>query len=341
MEKETKQKFTTYLSNGDIEGAISHLTEEGIGKSIEKDLIILLSRYNRLESEYRRGTLDFSIHNIETNKIIESLIDYFEKKHSNISFPVSNIQKKSDTQKIILIGFVNSGKTIYINRVFNDFLDKKIQNLVLEPGDEITIERLDTMRMQMQYHGRFNFTLPTLPVAVYKANIFNDFGIKHKVEFLDYSGEQIEDLLIYKGWLPNDFDLLEANILYVVVDLLYHDKTIDFHNFGGRPKADEIANKLISSVQTFRNSKFAAGKSAGNTVALVFFKSDILHKNNVSEDFILKEYQPLIEFLKVRYSNFDVFFVSSMGKGYNEWSRFSLESVNVTDLFIWSIKNST
>ena len=341
--KVINSEFTNFLINSQIDEAINFLSNklEDSNPDINKELTLISARYNRVESNKDKSLLGFDEYNVELNKIIEILINYYNSIDNQIKKTLtSSFTSLISDIKITLIGFVNSGKTTYINRLFNDLSDKSFRGYTLEPGDDFTINKLSYMQSSLNRGGgRFALTAPGTPIDIYNAKVLKEkLELGYDVKILDYSGEAIEDILCYGNWIQNKNHIVESNIIYVIVDLLYYLDDEHFRHFGGKPSPNQTTIRIISSLQTLRNSKFAHNQLQNEVIALVFLKCDITNEIKIKKENILADYKGLIDYIQLRYDKFQTFFVSSMDVGFDGHNRFNSLSINVPDLFFWSIQ---
>jgi hypothetical protein len=264
------------------------------------------------------------------------------------SWYISNtIKRNPKTFTISLLGFPNSGKTVFLTVLFDTLQTKISKNLAFVPYGTETIEKttkdyntltsnnwLPRTEVESVFFYRANATLNT-------ASFLNLFTRRYKIEIPDYAGEKFNELNPSSNtWLHRTdyFDfVISSDAVFLIIDVIYVLDCFPEHII-------EYQNSFIAALNVLAEKKgYQETKKIPIPIALIGLKSDVLSR--IGSNHVLDKLTKLIDFCHIRCEKFKVFFVSSVGETiYNEAERVHkpptiIKPSNVEGPLMWALSN--
>jgi hypothetical protein len=262
--------------------------------------------------------------------------------------------KNPESISISLIGFPNSGKTVFLTVFFNEFLIKKIEKINLRPYGDDTTELVTTNYRKLKQGEWLPSTKP-YELFQYRAIASLSRGFfkrSYKILIEDFAGEFTEVFKVDNPvWLhksPYFKNISQSDIIFFSIDCT---DVLEAHNTKNDSKITSLENAFIAAINSIIEQKnVRIGQKLRLPIGLIFMKFDLLTdwtpQNNPSEHFILPErivkekYRRLIEYCQLNCSNCKEFYISSVGHVKPNGSPpDNIEPVKVDEPIIWAINN--
>jgi GTPase SAR1 family protein len=258
---------------------------------------------------------------------------------------IKMITETPTTLTIALLGHPHSGKTVFVNVMFNELMVKSYPNIVFTSYGSETIEKVTSVVNGLK-QGEWPPATKINDVFYYRAKALLGFAktiLKklYKIEISDFAGEHI-----------NEFDPTKENFLhktsyfnYVVESdaiILSLDTEVIMKALmnGDTASISCMENFFIADLQILMEQKGVnINKKLQAPIALTYLKTDLVSAIKRSE--LPGLFPNLISFCKKRCANFEIFLVSSVG--YITEDGFPpkhLEPINITEPIIWILRNS-
>jgi hypothetical protein len=225
-------------------------------------------------------------------------------------FAVRLFRRHPSTFTVAVLGFPNTGKTVFITTLFDQLQQGRSKHLHLTPYGLDTVEEV-TRNLNVLSKGMW---LPRTAVG----NVFffravataRDLMVSRlKLEIGDFAGEDIGELQpSSERWLhKSDYFkyVVDADAIMLAIDggSLTSDR---------RDGADQIVNAFVAAVQIIADYKGATGERRLRTpIALLVMKSDLFDEQRRGQ--IADRLRRLTAVCEGRCRQFKMFFVSSTG----------------------------
>jgi len=247
-------------------------------------------------------------------------------------------RSKPSTVNISILGFPQSGKTVFLTMLYY-FINtqKSINEILFIPKGRESIEKVAenmTLLQKGEWLPRTTIANPVFffrAIAVLKRVFFNS---KYLIEIGDFAGEETQNISEYdKKWLhKNEYFkyVIYSDIIWLAFDCSilkdYEDRV-------------ECENKFISALQMIMDEKgVKIEKKMRTPVCLLFLKADINNYYEYPKDLLL-QVGHLYNFCTKHFECFNYFAISSVGKVYEDVPPKEMEPINVEKPLIWSLKN--
>jgi len=277
-----------------------------------------------------------------TGTFLISLNDFLKKRKSH---SIQENQILVHNHKISIIGFLGSGKTVYMIFLLNELCKNSYENFRFYMPDKNTREKTLLYILNL-YDNR-----PMIPPTGenegtnYQLDVFKGKRDVLKINFGDFSGTDhkkfIKSFIDGSPMWIHDIDyfnyILESSALVFAVDL---DKYLQNNQWAKYTTYSfiEVINRLASK-QDFVNELLKT------PICILFLKCDLLHKYNKQEINVLNGFNDLISFCKKRCKYVNHYFVSCFeilqnAKAKSDKQNLPISNVkinlkNVTEPFFW------
>lgn len=273
----------------------------------------------------------------------------------------STLQKHPSSILISLIGFKKSGKTVFLTMLFNQFTSKKIDGILFstygsETAEEVrkNLNLLDSKKWLP--HTPISFVFPFRAIATLESGLNRK---NFKVEIDDYAGEFSEELSD-EGKVHQSAYIdyvIKSDIIFIAIDGDTILKSIDSKDHS---RTHYIENFYITALKLIREGKGVPLERKMQTpVALIITKCDLFYPffekidnstltgKSVSKwgpehkIFLTQSIQRLTEFCESKCSNYEIFFVTAVGKlGEGSLPPTALNPENITPPLVWALHNA-
>lgn len=220
------------------------------------------------------------------------------------------LRRHPSTFTVAILGFPNSGKTVYITTLFDELQQGKSMRLRLSPYGVDTVEEVGR-NLNLLARGLWLPRTASGNVFFFRAiaSLRPPFPTRIKLEIADFAGEDLGELQpsserwLHKG---NYFKyVMDVDAIMLAIDgqslLLEHAET-----------SEETINAFIACIQIISDARGAVGNRRLRVpVALLVMKADLFGDNQVTE--IERRLERLNAVCHTRCRYFNVFFVSSTG----------------------------
>jgi len=248
------------------------------------------------------------------------------------------INRHPSTFSISLLGYPNTGKTVYLTTLFDLLQRASGPGIRFSPYGRETIEAVSNNLMAL-YTGNWLPRTPAGTVFFYRANATIGTGLfrsRYKVEIGDYAGEQIGELNpADERWLhKSDYFkyVIQSDGVMLMVDSEVLVSADD-------AKVEEMQNGFIAAFQILAEEKGAVdNRRLRAPVALMFMKSDVM--SGSAEDRVHERFFRLIEVCEARCLQFRTFLVSSTGPLKENRPPKALKGDGVVKPLIWMLRNA-
>lgn len=242
---------------------------------------------------------------------------------------------------ISLIGFPNSGKTVYLTSLFNELMTKNDSAIKFLPYGTETIEKVETDINILMNNNWLEKTKPFELFHYYaKASVEEGFfKQKFKIDITDFPGEYFHEFEqnIKQNSLHKSkyFNLaIQSEVILFSIDTAVIK---DAKRNGNISIIRDMESKFIIALQVLLDNKgVEIGKKLKAPIAMVFMKCDIIHEDSWEE--ISENFPRFISFCRQNCSNFKIFYTSSVGELKNGIPRSPLRPFGVVDPIIWALK---
>lgn len=249
-------------------------------------------------------------------------------------------RSKPSTINISILGFPQSGKTVFLTVLYHYINTKKSTNgVTFIPKGRETIEAVSENMNLLQTQNWLPRTFVSNPVFFFRAIaqlkrfLFNS---KYLIEIGDFAGEESQNLSEYdKKWLhKNDYFkyVVSSEIIWLAFDC---SDLQDSRN------PVEIENSFIAALQIVMDEKGVKfGKKMKTPVCLLLLKADTNYKYLEYPEIVLERIESLVNFCKKNFENFESFSISSVGKVVDNKPPSRIEPINIEKPLVWSLKKS-
>jgi GTPase SAR1 family protein len=219
-------------------------------------------------------------------------------------------RRHPSTFTVAILGFPNSGKTVFITAIFDQLQQGRSERIRLTPYGSDTVEEV-SRNLNTLARGRW---LPrTTPGNVFFfraiASLRNPSVARVKLEIGDFAGEDLGELQPSSDrWLHKSeyFKyVIDSDAIMLAIDAsqITEDR---------RDGTNEIVNAFVAAIQIIADYKGAVGaRRLRIPIALLVMKSDLLDEG--SRPFVTERLQRLVSVCESRCRSFQIFFVSSTG----------------------------
>jgi hypothetical protein len=274
---------------------------------------------------------------------------------------MNGINKNPSLLIISLIGFPESGKTVYISVLFREFLTKEISNIAFSPYGLETNEKVShnwnlLTSGQWLPHTENEERFPYSAVASVGKGWSEN---KYTIQLRDFAGSNIkmfnqEEKIVEDRWLHNSNyfkNFAESDVIFFAIDGKEIVKAIDSNDYNQISRMENSIITALNLVKEYKNVQI--GNKMIVPVGLIFTKWDlIIDRDRIkksqnsevkSEDMIngkeLELFKNLIAIGRKNCYNFEVFNVSSVGHLAEDGSPPRvLEPINVTLPIEWALR---
>jgi hypothetical protein len=271
-------------------------------------------------------------------------------------------EKHPESITISLVGFPKSGKTVFITVFFYEFIQQKFNLLKFRSYGEETTEEITTNYTKLE---RGEWLDPTKPYVVYQyrgialLNTSPFSSQEYKILIEDFAGEftnSFKDKEINPAWLhksPYFKNISTSDIILIAIDCndIHELYTIKDNELNGkiREKINDLESIFINALnRIIEDTDVKISKKLKTPVALVFMKFDLLYdlfeKNNNenaysrSKDMANSPYKTLIKYCEENCSNFEIFYVSSVGHVTEDGKPLrTIVPYHIVDPIIWGL----
>ncbi|QMW06359.1 hypothetical protein [Spirosoma foliorum] len=262
---------------------------------------------------------------------------------------IRTINRNPKSFSIALLGFPNTGKTVYLTVLFDLLQRKKTRSLIFSPYGAETIEQvakdyntlvsnnwLPRTSVNKVFFYRAYATLKRSPSFL--------LSKRFKIEVGDFAGEKFDELNpTSSSWLHRSeyFDyVITSDAIFLTLDVMY---ILDEKE----EKILEYQNSFIVALNIYAEKKgLFENKKIDIPVSILFLKSDILSLRDVKEVAIIDKVSRLLEVCRIKCQYFDYFFVSSIGHTQYNKDQFvhlpptQIEPDNVIEPLYWTLRHS-
>jgi len=253
------------------------------------------------------------------------------------------------TLTISVLGYPNSGKTVYLTVLFNELLSNAAHDKIsFVPYGSETMERvlIDYGKLK---DGHWLTPTPSEGVFYYRAAASFSKYRKYKLEIGDYAGEKFKEELKEN----NNFFHKTEYFQYVIssdIVFLAVDTELVLVNWNDGQYITNVENSFISALALMQASKnMGFNKQIKFPVALIFLKSDLLkdfsQKLNLDNmesqelpELILEKFRRIIGYCNKNCIHYKHFFVSSTGTSDIEHLEGEIIPQGVVKPVEWSIQ---
>jgi GTPase SAR1 family protein len=241
------------------------------------------------------------------------------------------------TFTVAVLGFPNSGKTVFITSVFDQLQQGRSAKIRLTPYGVDTVEEVSR---NLNSLSRGMWLPRTVPGNVFffraVASLQDSSSARVKLEIGDFAGEDIGELQPSSDrWLhKSDYFkyVVDADAIMLAVDS--SRVSVDL-----RDGTDEIVNAFVAAIQIIADYKGAvAERRLRIPIALLLMKSDLIDEK--SRSLVTERLQRLISVCESRCRSFHVFFVSSTGPLEDGKPPAVLRPESVVEPLEWSIRRA-
>ena len=259
------------------------------------------------------------------------------------------VRRNPSPLAISLLGFPDSGKTVFLTVLFDSLMSAGEPEVAFWPYGTETVERIGADLGALMRGEWLPRTAPG-QVFFYRANSRVGTGLvarRHKIEIGDYAGEHIHEFdTDHERWLhKTDYYkyVLQSNIVLLSVDC---DTVLG----ATRAEIREMENSFIAALHLLiENKGVPVGRKFGAPVALIFMKADLAtsidepthHECRVDVDELCSRVARLVQFCERRCSNFRVFAASSVGDvGKDGLPPPTLRPWGVIEPVVWALRHA-
>lgn len=248
------------------------------------------------------------------------------------------LKRTPTTLAISILGYPNSGKTVYLTILFNELLTGQNQyhGSFRTYGTE-TIERI-TSDFKLLKSGCWLPPTPAEGVFYYRATASLSKLKKYKLEIADYAGEKFKNDLNENDNYFHKTDFFkfvmasDAVILAIDIDRFLLEKS---------EYITTSENSFIAALTLMQEQKYIGFDTKIKfPVAIVFMKSDLLSAK-ISQEGVLRQFDRLMNFCNKTCVHFKPFFVSSIGKiEFKEGTTNYLNPYGVIEPIVWLMRQA-
>jgi len=298
------------------------------------------------------GSIAWSIFKLDYEPVITcailtcSFIVSSKELHKHIK-----IFRKTINLPVTLMGFVNSGKSVYLAVLFDELQKSNQLDYYIFPYGADTIKKIlkDTSTLNS---GTWLSRTCRGEDFYYQAFITSKNKLlnkKYLLEMGDFSGEifryfnQENNDIGTSTWLHDEsfFEyVLHSKGIFFAVDLEFFitkNKSDFYSNFN----LDDILNMFIATIHIIAEKKGVDNNyKIEIPICILFLKSDLIETNKINKDYIVNLSERLLKVCENRCRFFAHFFISSVGTTeeiYNQEHipKTPLKPINVTEPIIW------
>lgn len=216
---------------------------------------------------------------------------------------------------ISLFGFPASGKTVFITVLFDKLQTEEIPGIRFAPYGDETIEQVERNLSTLSSGEWLPPTVPT-ELLFYRAKASLGSGIsrrRFKLEIADYAGEHTDEFIPESDkWLHKTKyfrTIIQSDAVFMCIDtnvLLSKDSA----------PIEEMQKQLVTAFQILVQEKgIGPEKRMTSPFALLFLKADLIETQSEEAYRALRNKVARLEAIcQKRCRNFEVFFISSVGK---------------------------
>lgn len=252
---------------------------------------------------------------------------------------ISITRKYSKDIKISLVGYMNSGKTVYLTILFDEIQRLTDSGYIFFPCGNETVEIVNS-NISLLQSGRWLHATTTKYPSDEHYKVFaitNNQAINKRLRLKigDFSGEHYHIIsnenLNNSNWLHHGmfFDyILSCNAIWLAIDI----ETFIFEN-----EPESMLNRFIAFIQVYSEKKNFFNK-LNVPICLLYMKSDLIGSDTITEDQILHRSDRLIRLCRSKFKSVNVFFVSSVGKLESDSKPpRKLNPINVSKPILWTL----
>jgi len=250
------------------------------------------------------------------------------------------LKRNPKTLRISLLGFPNSGKTVFLTVLFDQINSRRLNGIFFSPWGRETNEKYQEDLLTIKNGAWLQCTSAdsVFPYLI-KASEKGILGRRYKIEVADYAGEYTKEFDIRsEKWLHrteyfNYVTQSDAVFLSIDCSLLKTAK----HQNKDIIEMQTMENAFIVALQMLIEEKrVKVGKKLKTPLAIVFMKYDlILEKPENLELYVSR----LTDFCKKRCKNFQIFAVSSVGSIKKDGSPpKEIKPIGIIQPLIWTFK---
>lgn len=243
------------------------------------------------------------------------------------------LRRHPATLTIAILGFPNSGKTVYITTLFDELQQGKSKRLRLTPYGTDTVEEV-TRNLNSLARGQWLPRTKSDNVFFFRAIIsVRDTAARIKLEIGDFAGEDISELQPSSDrWLHrSDYFkyVMDSDAIMLALDgEMLGPEQID--------SVDETVNAFIAAIQIVADNRGAVGNRRLRVpVALLVMKADLF--DDEYRNLITAKLNRLISVCKERCLFFEFFFVSSTGPVRGNEPPVNRQPMSVIEPLEWAI----
>lgn len=241
---------------------------------------------------------------------------------------------------ISLLGYPNSGKTVFLTVLFNELATKVFPGFVFSPYGSETIEKV-TEDLNQLMQGKWLPPTPPDMLFFYRANATSGteiFKRKLKIEIGDYAGEHFET---FEEKSENQWLHKSSYFKYVIqsdVILLAIDSNVVLNENNSRTSV--IENGMLAAMQLLVSEKGVdISRKMKTPVALLLTKSDLIPEK--LKPGVERKLSRLITYCLSHCQDFKIFWVSSVGELVVDNQLIGTITPNgVVEPILWAIKRT-
>jgi len=246
------------------------------------------------------------------------------------------------TLNISVLGYPNSGKTVYLTVLFNELLTNPIHKKIsfMTYGSE-TIERISADYEKLNT-GHWLPPTPNEGVFYYRATASLSSRRKYKLEIGDYAGEKFKEELKENNNFFHKTEyfkyVISSDVIFLAIDMELVLK--DFRNGQYIANIESSFISALSLMQEVRSMGF--NKKIKFPVAIIFLKFDLLGEfsQENAQEMILEKFARIIGYCQKNCINYNHFFVSSTGTKHIENFPGRVQPEGVVEPVEWAIGKS-
>jgi hypothetical protein len=273
------------------------------------------------------------------------------------SFLFVRIAYRNPTSLVIsLLGFPNSGKTVFLTVLFNELQAADRPTITFSPYGIETVEQV-ARNLNTLFSGSWLGSTSPSGVFFFRANAAiasRVFRRRFKIEIGDYAGEHMKEFDTKdERWLHKTeyFKyVVQSDAIFLVIDT-------EVLLSKSRLEVETMQNAMIAALQLLLESKgVGLERKLQAPLALLFMKVDLLPRYLLEDsltptliyvsDLTTRDFKVLpatvsrlIDLCERKCANFNVFFVSAVGRlGPNDSPPSELKPFQVTDPLAWALQ---
>ena len=244
---------------------------------------------------------------------------------------VMSIKKEPVKIKTSILGASGSGKTVYTTVLFNklDVGEYSAKNFSLKIVPGPTNKKVISDYADLK-KGKPLPSTTMEDMFFYHASAETSSQKNVLLEVGDYPGRKFDEKFLYQT--EYFYYICQSDIVLLVVDL---ERTLSGDDV-------EYAIDLETNFRGTLNAldeKNGVSSKPNRPIALLFLKTDIVSDSEMNsyQETAKNTFRELISYCNKNYANFEIFFVTSLGKDYkpNEWP---IRSCSVVEPILWALE---